>query len=338
MPTAQYNGLVSSMGVKQRGPSGAPIWAFPMIDEKRNRVIVATGENTSHPATDTSDAIISLDLDTGKVVWKFQAMAQDIWNMACSSSPANSGPNCPWNIPGDLLIGRDYDFGAGVLLAKGADGSDVVLAGQKSGDVWALDPATGKKLWNVRFGQGTSLGGIHWGITTDGQRLFAANNDPHSSRRWWSSPASSRSTSHRQQAWATMQGRAKASAPRRHQLREPLRLLGGPADRRGASSAAPWAARCSSRRRDRRGAQPIDTPPADPDNPQIAAKGGSIDSHAISAGAADLHHSGYGLFSQTAGNALIAYRAKAEAALRSCALRRRQVGGSTLSRFRPRAQ
>ena len=45
--------------------------------------IVATGENTSHPATDTSDAVIALDLETGKVAWNFQAMAADVWNMAC---------------------------------------------------------------------------------------------------------------------------------------------------------------------------------------------------------------------------------------------------------------
>ena len=43
----------------------------------------------------------------------------------------------------------------------------------------------------------------------------------------------------------------------------------------------------------------------------IAAKGGSIDSHAISAGAGMIFvNSGYGAFNQTGGNALIAYRPK----------------------------
>jgi polyvinyl alcohol dehydrogenase (cytochrome) len=43
----------------------------------------------------------------------------------------------------------------------------------------------------------------------------------------------------------------------------------------------------------------------------IAASGGSIDSHAISAGAGIiLINSGYGGFNQTPGNALIAYRPK----------------------------
>ena len=120
MPAADYTGKVSSTGVRQRGPSGAPIWSFPLVDEKRNRLIVTTGENTSHPATDTSDAVIAIDLDTGKEVWKFQAMEWDIWNMACSASAATIGPNCPWLIEGDLKLGRDFDFGAGAMLAKGA--------------------------------------------------------------------------------------------------------------------------------------------------------------------------------------------------------------------------
>src|SRR5690606_23125643 len=37
---------------------------------------------------------------------------------------------------------------------------------------------TGTVLWNIRFGSGTALGGVHWGIATDGERVFAAINDP----------------------------------------------------------------------------------------------------------------------------------------------------------------
>ena len=62
MPAAEYTGQLSSTGVKQRGPSGAPIWTTPTIDAKRGQVYVTTGENTSHPTTNTSDAIIALYL------------------------------------------------------------------------------------------------------------------------------------------------------------------------------------------------------------------------------------------------------------------------------------
>ncbi|HEV7690120.1 MAG TPA: PQQ-binding-like beta-propeller repeat protein [Hyphomonadaceae bacterium] len=177
MPDAQYTGEVNPKGAKVKGPSGAPIWSVPMIDEKRNRVIVTTGENTSHPGTDTSDSVIALDIATGKEAWKFQAMALDVWNMQCKTSKADSGPTCPWNTPSDTGVGRDYDFGAGAVLGS-VGGKDVIFAGQKSGDVWALDADTGKKIWNSKVSQGTALGGVHWGITTDGARVFAPINDP----------------------------------------------------------------------------------------------------------------------------------------------------------------
>lgn len=78
MPAAEYTGMESSTGVKQRGPSGAPIWTTPTIDEARGHIYVTTGENTSHPTTGTSDAIIALDLETGEEQWVFQALANDM--------------------------------------------------------------------------------------------------------------------------------------------------------------------------------------------------------------------------------------------------------------------
>jgi len=177
MPDAEYNGQVSPSGVKQKGPSGAPIWTTPTIDVKRNRVIVTTGENTSWPATDTSDAVIALDLDTGKQVWAYQAMASDVWNMACRSSDEDSGPNCPWH-QDENNIGRDFDFGGSAILARtkgglfGLGAKDVLLAGQKSGDLWALDAEAGKVLWHKKVGEGSPLGGNHWGIAADAKNVY----------------------------------------------------------------------------------------------------------------------------------------------------------------------
>ena len=87
MPAAEYTGAVSSTGVKQRGPSGAPIWSTPTIDAERGQVYVTTGENTSHPTTGTSDSIIALNLETGEEIWVFQALENDMWNFGCSRRP-----------------------------------------------------------------------------------------------------------------------------------------------------------------------------------------------------------------------------------------------------------
>lgn len=171
MREAEYTGELSSIGVRLRGPSGAPIWTTPTVDAKRNTVYVTTGENTSHPATNTSDAIIALDIDTGEEKWAFQGMVHDVWNAACGRV---QGPNCPNQAPSTLA---DKDFGGSAVLITREEG-DILLAGQKSGDLWALNPDTGALLWNQRIGTGTTLGGNHWGIASDGERVFHPINDP----------------------------------------------------------------------------------------------------------------------------------------------------------------
>lgn len=171
-PDAAPQGF-NAKGVRNWGPSGAIIWSSPSIDEKRGLVYVNTGENMSLPVTDTSDAIIALDIATGAIKWKFQGVANDAWNSACRYGTP-SGANCPDPM---ASIRMDFDFGGGPVLIHTAQG-DVLAAGQKSGHVWGVDPATGKLKWSQRFGKGTTLGGVHWGIATDGTRIFAPINDP----------------------------------------------------------------------------------------------------------------------------------------------------------------
>ena len=148
------------------GPSGAPIWTSPLVDERRGLIYVGTGEATSAPAAPTTDSILALDMKTGKLRWKFQATPDDIFLTTCMARPKNL--NCPRE--GRLL---DHDFGATLLMGRDAAGKDVLLAGQKSGMLWALDPDTGKRRWNREFGKGSPIGGIHWGLATDGVRVFA---------------------------------------------------------------------------------------------------------------------------------------------------------------------
>ena len=179
MEEATDNGLMTSDGKKMRGPSGAPVWTPPTVDVKRNRVIITTGENTSFPATDTSDAIIALDLETGEVDWQFQAMENDLWNVHCRGTTETAGPNCPWHWQ-DGEIGRDFDFGSAAVLATATiDGTekDLVLAGQKSGHLWALDAETGDVIWSQRVGEGTPLGGNHWGIAVAHGKAYLTIND-----------------------------------------------------------------------------------------------------------------------------------------------------------------
>jgi polyvinyl alcohol dehydrogenase (cytochrome) len=159
-------------GTQQWGPSGAIIWSTPVIDAERNVAYAGTGENVSWPATDTSDAIIAYDLDTGAKKWVFQATKADIWNYACG----RRGANCDW--PGEYHS-PDHDFGATAMLIERKDGTELVVAGQKSGVVWALDPDNGSLVWSNKVGRGSANGGAHWGLAFDGTRIFAPMNDPN---------------------------------------------------------------------------------------------------------------------------------------------------------------
>ncbi|HEY7797999.1 MAG TPA: PQQ-binding-like beta-propeller repeat protein [Hyphomonadaceae bacterium] len=160
----------SRVGTQMWGPSGGPIWNTPAIDEKRNLLYVGTGEQNSIPFVDTTDAIVAFDLDTGQRKWVFQATERDLWHYACPR-----GANC---FGAEQGVTRDVDFGGSVVIGKRADGRDIILAGQKSGDIWALDPDNGGKLiWNIRLSRGGANGGVHWGIATDGSRVFAPMND-----------------------------------------------------------------------------------------------------------------------------------------------------------------
>lgn len=155
-------------GVTQLGPSGAPIWNTPAVDAVRRQIYVGTGENYSSPAGDTSDAILALDMDDGTIKWVFQATSGDAWNGSCVMADQS---NCPQE------NGPDFDFGGAAILASGKDGRDLVLAGQKSGMVWALDPTSGELVWKQRVGRGGVIGGIHFGMAVSGDRLLVPISD-----------------------------------------------------------------------------------------------------------------------------------------------------------------
>lgn len=112
------------------------------------------------------DAIIALELETGDLAWFFQGTESDAFNMACTQAAYRD--NCP-DPPGP-----DLDFGMAPILVTRPDGKDILVAGQKSGVVWALDPDDdGALLWSTAVGKGSSLGGVHWGMASDGRYAYA---------------------------------------------------------------------------------------------------------------------------------------------------------------------
>ena len=166
----------NAVGTDRIAPSGAPIWGTPSLDLKRGVMYVGTGENYSTPANDTSDAILALSMADGRIVWKQQMTSGDAWNMGCETEEKI---NCP---PEN---GPDYDFGAATILARTSAGKDVILAGQKSGEVYAMDPDDGGKLlWRRKLGRGGIQGGVHFGMAVDGDTLYVPMSDFYGGPRW----------------------------------------------------------------------------------------------------------------------------------------------------------
>lgn len=64
------------------------------------------------------------------------------------------------------------------ILTNTVNNKELLIVGQKSGIVRALDPDnSGEVLWETRIGKGTANGGVHWGMATDGKLAFAPVND-----------------------------------------------------------------------------------------------------------------------------------------------------------------
>src|SRR5262249_30651987 len=135
---------------------------------KRKLLYVTTGDAYSEPSDAGTDAILAIDLDSGKVKWVRQVTAGDAWLVGCSPDPKAPGRSetCPQS------QGPDADFGSMASLVKLPGGKEIVVAQQKSGVVWAVDPDTGSVMWSKKIGRGI---GVQFGQAIgDGVGYFAA--------------------------------------------------------------------------------------------------------------------------------------------------------------------
>jgi polyvinyl alcohol dehydrogenase (cytochrome) len=212
----------NSVGTQLHAPSGAAVWSAPALDPERNRLYITTGDSYSSPAAPESDAIMALAMDTGRVLWTRQTLAADAWNTGCFGTNPADKVNCPSE------GGPDYDFGSSPALVTLANGQRLVLAGQKSGVMFGINPDSGDIVWKTQAGAGGVLGGIEWGFSTDGTVAYAslssamekkpgeagglvAINVADGSRRWSAPPAAN--TCAGRQGCNTAQPAAVSSIP-----------------------------------------------------------------------------------------------------------------------------
>jgi polyvinyl alcohol dehydrogenase (cytochrome) len=171
------------------GPSGASLWGSPAFDAKRDLLYFGTGNNFSDPPDDNSDALFAVDAASGEIRWKKQFTAEDAFNVGCARGLHES--TCP------KQPGPDLDFAAPPLLAHGADGRDLLIGGQKSGDIFAVDPETGSLIWHAQISHDPNpwSGGLWYGMSLQDGRLMVPTSSQvapqlpvHSGQLWLKSP------------------------------------------------------------------------------------------------------------------------------------------------------
>jgi polyvinyl alcohol dehydrogenase (cytochrome) len=166
-PTVPAPFRLNTRGQKMWGPAGGAIWSAPTIDAKRGRIYVATSNSYTDVPHEGSDAVIALDLATGAIQWINQVTKDDNYIIGCPRAA-----NCPQK------LGPDFSLGNSPILHTLSDGKQLIVVGQKSGAVYAMDPdERGKTVWAQRLSPGSPLGGVEFGMAADADNVYAGISD-----------------------------------------------------------------------------------------------------------------------------------------------------------------
>ncbi len=167
----------NSNGVQLYAPGGGGVWNAPTIDPVRNAIYFGTGDATTAPSPKTTDAIVAIDINTGNLLWSYQADENDVYIGSCAARGGNAPSEiCP------TPNGPDLDIGNAPVLTTLPNGKRVLLAGTKRGHLFALDPDNkGALLYRVVASTGeptkpnapqVGRGGIMWGGAADTQNAY----------------------------------------------------------------------------------------------------------------------------------------------------------------------
>lgn len=157
-------------GVTRYAPSGGAVWGTPSIDARTGVLYVGTGQNYTGNDGDF-DTMLALSTRDGSVVWKRRMTDVDTWRLLCRN-PSATG-YCEGADGGAAL---DFDLGAVPNLFT-ANGRKLVGIGQKTGVYHVFDALTGEIVWQRELGLPIANGGdggIQWGASYDGEKLYVA--------------------------------------------------------------------------------------------------------------------------------------------------------------------
>ena len=149
------------------GPAGSSVWQALTVDASRSLIYAGTGNSYTGPAIN-SDSILAFDMLSGEIKWSRQVLPNDIWVPGCSKSDAS----CTFS------AGANLDFSTAPILATTTTGKQLIIVGNKSGILYALDPGKqGQLVWCYRAAQGGGAGGIVWGLAVEGNKVYVPISD-----------------------------------------------------------------------------------------------------------------------------------------------------------------
>ena len=168
VPTEAQPTGKTSVGTPTLGPSGVGVWGSPTLDLKRRTAVCHHRQQLlvarrRRPATRSWRSISTPAASSGR------SRCCRATSTTRRARRRRKEPTCPEG------SGPDYDFGSPAILVSTTGGRELLLAGQKSGVVWAVDPdKNGEVMWETRVGQGGINGGVQWGMASDGEHVYAA--------------------------------------------------------------------------------------------------------------------------------------------------------------------
>ncbi|MCB1676815.1 MAG: PQQ-binding-like beta-propeller repeat protein [Halioglobus sp.] len=149
----------------QQGPAGASTYTPLTIDAGRGLVYASTAEEYGFTGAPGPYSVIAYDLKSGERAWQ-QSLLPDTGQR--QRICAERETDCR----------NFFSMGTSVLVYPLSPDRDILVVGQKSGMVHALDPdRDGRVLWSTRVSDGGDLGGVMYALAADAEKIYVPVSD-----------------------------------------------------------------------------------------------------------------------------------------------------------------
>ena len=166
----------NSAGTQLYGPAGAAIWNAPTLDLELRRVYATAGTCYISEFFDkrvgfdggACVSVTAFDMDTGERLWATQLVPMDRHPGGCGREPEELRLNCP-----GYVSDPDDDPSGSPVLFTAKDGKRMIIQGQESGRITALDPDNeGAILWIAQAGDEMATMNGGFGGAFDGEYYY----------------------------------------------------------------------------------------------------------------------------------------------------------------------